>query len=122
MSLNINSRPHENGTQIIEIEGEITFENSDQFREEIDRLINENQVKLIADLSHLQYMSSAGMGVLVHGLKNTRSRDGDLRLVNLGAKMRRVFLITQFTHQFMIFNEIDEAVNSFKNNDEKQVS
>ena len=122
MSLNIKSRPHENGTHIIEIEGEITFENSDQFREEIDRLINENQVKLIVDLSDLQYMSSAGMGVLVHGLKNTRSRNGDLRLVNLGAKMRRVFLITQFTHQFLIFNEINEAVNSFKNNDEKQVS
>jgi anti-sigma B factor antagonist len=121
MSLNIQSRPHENGTHIIEIHGEVTFENSDNFREVIDKLIEENQVKLIVDLADLQYMSSAGMGILVHGLKNARSRGGDLRLINLGAKMRRVFLITQFTHQFMVFNDLTEAVNSFKT-DEKQVS
>lgn len=120
MSLNIQSRPHENGTHIIEIHGEVTFENSDQFREAIDKLIEENSVKLIVDLADLQYMSSAGMGVLVHGLKNTRSRGGDLRLINLGAKMRRVFLITQFTHQFMVYNDLDEAVKSF-NSEEKQV-
>lgn len=120
MSLNIQSRPHENGTHTIEIHGEVTFENSDQFREAIDKLIEENSVKLIVDLADLQYMSSAGMGVLVHGLKNTRSRGGDLRLINLGAKMRRVFLITQFTHQFMVYNSLDEAVKSF-NSEEKQV-
>ncbi|MEW6711626.1 MAG: STAS domain-containing protein [Candidatus Riflebacteria bacterium] len=121
MSLSIQSHQHENDTSVIEIHGEVTFENSDQFKEEIDQLIEKNQVRLIVDLSDLQYMSSAGMGVLVHGLKNTRAKGGDLRLVNLGPKMRRVFLITQFTHQFMVFNNNDEAIKSFKT-DEKQVS
>lgn len=121
MSINIQSRPHENGIYIIEIHGEVTFENSDQFREEVDRLIAAGHVKLIVDLAELQYMSSAGMGVLVHGMKSTRAKGGDLRLINLGAKMRRVFLITQFTHQFMVLENIEEAVNSF-NTDEKQVS
>jgi hypothetical protein len=35
--------------------------------------------------------------------------------------MRRVFLITQFTHQFKVFKSLSEAVESFKS-DEKQVS
>lgn len=121
MSLSIQSRPHENGTYIIELDGEVTFENSGTIKELIDKLIEKDHVKLIVDLAKLQYMSSAGMAVLVHGLKNTRARGGDLRLINLGAKMRRVFLITQFTHQFKVFNDLTEAVNSFKI-DEKQVS
>ncbi|GAB4270841.1 MAG: hypothetical protein Kow0029_07970 [Candidatus Rifleibacteriota bacterium] len=120
MSLKIQSYQHENQVTRIEVEGEITFENSDQLRDEIDLLISENKVKLVVDLSKLKYMSSAGMGVLVHGLKNARAKNGDLRLVNLGPKMRRVFLITQFTHQFMVYNSIEEAVASFKD-DAKQV-
>lgn len=121
MSLNIQTSQHENNVVVIDIQGEVTFENSDQFREIIDQLIEQNKVNIVVDLVNLQYMSSAGMGVLVHGLKNTRLRGGDLRLVNLGAKMRRVFLITQFTHQFMIYNDLAEAIASFKT-DEKQVT
>ena len=68
---------------------------------------------MVIDLIGLKYMSSAGMGVLVHGLKQTRSNNGDLRLVNLSDKMHRVFLITQFTNNFKIYKTLEEAVNSF---------
>ncbi|MDN5280829.1 MAG: anti-sigma factor antagonist [Clostridiales bacterium] len=120
MSLNIKSHQHENDVTVIDIQGEITFENSDELRDVIDQLIENNQIRIVVDLAQLKYMSSAGMGVLVHGLKSSRSKGGDLRLINLGAKMRRVFLITQFTHQFMVYNDLTEAVNSFKT-DAKQV-
>ena len=53
------------------------------------------------------------MGVLVHGIKQTRANNGDLRLINLSEKMHRVFLITQFTHHFKVYNTLEEAVNSF---------
>jgi anti-sigma B factor antagonist len=121
MSLNIQFSLHENGTVVIAIDGEITFENSDRLREAIDKQIAQEHYNLIVDLKNLQYMSSAGMGALVHGLKKTRANAGDLRLINLGAKMRRVFLITQFTHQFKVFKSLSQAVESFKS-DEKQVS
>jgi len=53
------------------------------------------------------------MGVLVHGLKRTRQLDGKLCLLNLNSKMRRVFLITQFTHHFDVFETMDKAITSF---------
>ncbi|HNX75846.1 MAG TPA: STAS domain-containing protein [Candidatus Rifleibacterium sp.] len=113
MSLTIDSQQHENGVVVIAINGEITFENSDQLREKIDQLCDQNQVRMIIDLVDLKYMSSAGMGVLVHGLKKTRAKGGDLRLINLNDKMRRVFLITQFTHHFVVLKNLEEAVASF---------
>lgn len=113
MSLTIENKQHENGVVVMSVHGEITFENSDQLRESIDQLCEQGNYRLVIDLADLKYMSSAGMGVLVHGLKNTRAKEGDLRLINLNEKMRRVFLITQFTHHFVVLKNTEEAVASF---------
>ena len=112
MSLSISSK-FENNVSIISIEGEITFENSTQLREQIDKECEQGHYNIIIDLIVLKYMSSAGMGVLVHGIKQTRANNGDLRLINLSEKMHRVFLITQFTHHFKVYNTLEEAVKSF---------
>ncbi|MBU1105445.1 MAG: STAS domain-containing protein [Candidatus Riflebacteria bacterium] len=118
MSLTIDSQQHENNVVVIAVGGEVTFENSDQFREKIDQLCEQGKYRLVIDLAGLQYMSSAGMGVLVHGLKKARAKEGDLRLINLSDKMRRVFLITQFTHHFTVLPNIEEAIKSFSTSDE----
>ncbi len=113
MSLTIECQERDNQVVVIDVKGEITFENCDVLREKINELSDKGRNHLVIDLANLKYMSSAGMGVLVHGLKKTRQAKGDLRLVNLSAKMRRVFLITQFTHHFTVFQTLDEAVKSF---------
>jgi len=113
MNLNIECTDHPHDTTVISVEGEITFENADQFREKLNELNAAGKHRLIVDLARLKYMSSAGMGVLVHGLKITRQGKGDLRLVNLSPKMRQVFLITQFTHHFTVFQSLDEAIAGF---------
>lgn len=114
MSLNIESNVHENGVVVVKVAGEITFENSDILRSKIDELCEQGTKHMVIDLEHLQYMSSAGMGVLVHGVKKMRQANGDLRLCNLNAKMRRVFMITQFNHHFQVLKSVDEALGSFK--------
>jgi anti-anti-sigma factor len=113
MSLTIESQEKEHGTVVIDVNGEITFENSDLLRDKINEFVGQGKMRLVIDLANLKYMSSAGMGVLVHGLKVTRQGSGDLRVVNLSAKMRRVFLITQFTHHFAVYSTLDEAIVSF---------
>jgi anti-sigma B factor antagonist len=111
--LEIKTTDCDNEVVLIDVIGEITFENSDELRDTIDK-ITESKNNLVINLLGLKYMSSAGMGVLVHGLKITRSKGGDLRLVNLSEKMRRVFLITQFTNHFVVLSSLEEAINSFK--------
>lgn len=113
MGFSIDMREHESGVVILELHGEITFENSDILRDKIDELCDAGKASIVIDLLGLKYMSSAGMGVLVHGLKRTRQLGGKLSLLNLNSKMRRVFLITQFTHHFDVFENIDKAISSF---------
>ncbi|RCK80001.1 MAG: hypothetical protein OZSIB_3870 [Candidatus Ozemobacter sibiricus] len=113
MSLTIECQERENGVVVVDVRGEITFENSDLLRDKINELCDQGKTRLVIDLANLKYMSSAGMGVLVHGLKKTRQGKGDLRLAHLSPKMRRVFLITQFTHHFSVFASLEEAIQSF---------
>ena len=113
MSLTIECNERDHEAVVIDVQGEITFENSDELRTRINDLCQQGKVRQIIDLARLKYMSSAGMGVLVHGLKKTRQGRGDLRLANLNSKMRRVFLITQFTHHFSVFPTVEEAIASF---------
>ena len=113
MTLSIECLEREHQVLVVGISGEITFENADAMRDKINELCDQGKKNLVIDLVNLKYMSSAGMGVLVHGLKRTRGANGDLKLVNLNAKMRRVFLITQFTHHFTVCDTVDDAVKSF---------
>jgi len=113
MSLTIECQEREHSVVVIDVRGEVTFENSDLLRDKINELCEQSKANLVIDLANLKYMSSAGMGVLVHGLKKTRQGKGDLRLAHLSPKMRRVFLITQFTHHFAVYPSLDEAINSF---------
>lgn len=120
MSLTIECQERDNHVVVIDVKGEITFENCDLLREKINELSDQGRNNMVIDLANLKYMSSAGMGVLVHGLKKTRQSKGDLRLVNLSAKMRRIFAITQFTHHFAVLQTLDEAVKSFAPNPNQQ--
>lgn len=113
MELSIDFKDHNSDISVIEVSGEITFENADTFRESIDKKCDSGNKNLVVDLRNLKYMSSAGMGVLVHGLKIARKLGGDLRLCNLNSKMQRIFMITQFTHHFKVFKSVEEAVESF---------
>ncbi len=113
MSLTIECQERDHQVVVVEIRGEITFENSDLLRDKINELCDQGKSRLVIDLANLKYMSSAGMGVLVHGLKKTRQGQGDLRLAHLSPKMRRVFLITQFTHHFAVYASLEEAIQSF---------
>ncbi|NLM17767.1 MAG: STAS domain-containing protein [Candidatus Riflebacteria bacterium] len=112
-NLKIDVSSAENDVALVAIDGEITFDNAAQLRDSIDKICDKGICNIVIDLKDLKYMSSAGLGVLVHGLKNTRNKGGDLRVVNLNGKMKRVFVITQFTHHFKVYDTLEQAIASF---------
>jgi anti-anti-sigma factor len=51
------------------------------FREQMRELATKGAVHLIADLSHVDFLDSTGLGALVGGLKRLREGGGSLPLV-----------------------------------------
>lgn len=71
------------------------------------------RVAVVADMSGVDYTSSAGLRALLGALKDARQRGGDLRLAGVQSPVRRVLELSGFTSIVRIYEQPDEAVASF---------
>ncbi len=71
----------------------------------------ENQ--LVADLSQVSYMSSAGLRALLATLKEARQQQGDFRLAAVQTNVQQVLDMSGFSGIFQIFPTVEAAVTSF---------
>jgi anti-sigma B factor antagonist len=79
----------------------------------LDSQLREGENQLIADLSQVGYMSSAGLRALLATLKEARHGGGDFRLAAAQDNVRQVLEMSGFTGIFQVFPTVEEAVASF---------
>jgi anti-sigma B factor antagonist len=68
---------------------------------------------LVVDLDRLDYMSSAGLRVLLAAVKDARRQGGDLRLANAKAEVSQVLEMSGFTKVLQVYATLGEAVGSY---------
>jgi len=105
MELSIN---HYENASVVSINGEINSVTSPELNRYFQKQLLE-QKNLIADVSNVDFMSSAGLRVLLLTLKASRRIGGDLRLVNVHENVYKVLEISGFTRILRVFGTIDEA-------------
>lgn len=69
------------GVTLVRATGRLNFPNVERLREQFTSLVESGAVRLAVDLSGVEAIDSAGVGVLISGLKAARTAGGDLRLV-----------------------------------------
>lgn len=94
----------------VHISGFLDAHTVDQFEKEMDTLLEKQYVKFIMDLSDLNYISSAGIGVLMVLLQQLRRRHGDLVLLRPSSKVYKILDLLGFTKIFNIVNDQESAV------------
>lgn len=72
------------------------------------------KTKFVFDLGGLEYISSAGLRVLLGAAKKVRSIQGAMVLAQLTEQVREVFEMSGFTAIFTVYDHIDEAVQALK--------
>jgi anti-sigma B factor antagonist len=95
---------------VLEVGGEIDVYTAPSLREKIISLVAAGTTMLIVDLTHVEFLDSTGLGVLVGGLKRVRSQDGDLALVCTQRRILKVLEITGLTKVFTIHDSVEAAV------------
>lgn len=70
-------------------------------------------IRLIADLSGVDFISSAGLRVLLGAVKATRSRGGDFRLTGVGQDVRHVLELSGFSRILHCFDDLEQALESY---------
>ena len=82
--------------------------------ERINNILNGGNYKLAIDMGKVEYISSAGLRILLTALKKTKKEKGDLRLAGLTNPIKHVFDLAGFTQFFNIYPSFEEAVASFQ--------
>ncbi|MCR5142757.1 MAG: STAS domain-containing protein [Ruminococcus sp.] len=85
-----------NGTElVIAIEGRVDTTTSPQLEREINDSIS-GITKLVFDFSKVEYISSAGLRVLLTAQK-TMNKQGEMSVSNCGEDIMEIFEVTGFT-------------------------
>jgi anti-sigma B factor antagonist len=114
MHLKVETRAVPDGVAVIALEGEVDVYTSPRLKQEMVELLNKDSVKLVIDLSAVEYLDSTGLGVLIGGLKRARERNGDLRLICDNLRILRIFEITGLTKIFDIYRSETEALSGLR--------
>ena len=88
---------------VVTVHGELDLETAPELRRALIETIDERPGRpLVVDLEGVDFIDSAGLGVLVGGLKRARDRQGDVQLVATGQNVIRVLELTGLTRAFEI--------------------
>ncbi|OZM70117.1 hypothetical protein CFN78_26970 [Amycolatopsis antarctica] len=82
-------------TTVLEVTGEVDLSTADQLAEAIDAAASADEVELVTvDLAGVSFMDSAGLRVLVSGMKQADARGAKLVVAGPQPQVRKVFELT----------------------------
>lgn len=81
--------------------------------EKMHEMISAGQNKLAIDMVHVERMNSSGLGILIGCLMAVRKQGGDIKLFHLNSKPKELLRMTKLNCVFDVFENEDEAVESF---------
>ncbi len=85
---------------------------AEDFRNTLHELINEGKKEVIADLSKVKFMNSAGLGILIGGLTTMRNAGGDLIICGADQKIESLLVVTKLITVFDHYRSLEEAVEA----------
>ena len=98
------------GWTVVSVFGELDVATAPDLKERLTGLVNEGRVKLVLDLSGVDFLDSTGLGMIVSALKRARTHGGDLRIVCTEARITRLFEITGLDKALTVMPTVDAAV------------
>ncbi len=81
-------------TKYVFVRGEVDAFTAPQLKDQLVPLAEVKDSHLVIDLAEVSYIDSTGLGVFIGVLKSTRKHNGNLRLVGLNERVKRLFTIT----------------------------
>ena len=113
MALDIQQRERE-GIVILDLAGRlIVGEPTSSLRERIRELAESGKNSIILNLAEVDYIDSTGLGGLVIGYTTLKKVGGALKVVNLSKRNIELLILTKLTTVVEVFNDEQDAVNSF---------
>ncbi len=99
---------------VVEPVGYINAHTAKHFENVLQDLIEKKQHRIVINCQGLEYVASAGLGVIMGFIDTIRENDGDIRMSNINETVLNIFDVLGFTQLYSIFDTEDKAVVSFE--------
>ncbi len=100
-----------NDIHIVGIAGNLDSTTSPEAQKKLDAVVAGTR-KVVLDFSELDYISSAGLRVLLGAAKQLRASGGTLRMFGLNQSVREVFEISGFSAILAVYPSEAEALGA----------
>ncbi len=99
---------------LITVVGRIDSATAPQFADVFNSIMNEGRYKIVLDLEKIDFISSAGLRVLINSQKTCkRYNRGEVVLANVPSNIFSALDLAGFTRLFKIFPDVLTAVGNF---------
>lgn len=97
---------------ICKLKGTLEVAKQAKFKEELIKQIAP-PCRLVLNFRGVDFIDSACLGALISVARMVREKGGDIKLAGMNREVASVFQITRLDKVFSIFENSEEAVNSF---------
>ena len=101
-------------SDLVKATGRIDSQTAPQLAEVFDALTEEDRFRIVFDMSEVEFLSSAGLRVLINAQKTCkRWNRGELVLANVSQRIQETLDLAGFVPLFRFSDDVLEAVGSF---------
>jgi len=97
---------------LVSISGRIDSATSSKLADALDELVNNGRYRIVLDLKDVEFMSSAGLRVLISTQKACKPR-GEVVLAQVPERIYEALELAGFVPLFKFFDDVLDAVASF---------
>jgi len=99
---------------VVYLSGRLDTYTASEVEKKLIPLTEKTPVQLVLSLKDLEYISSAGLRVLLVAQKNARLREGEIRFAGVPSSVKGIFDLSGFSRLFKMFDHEEEAIGSFQ--------
>ena len=111
MSLQV-TETNQSGAMVLQLKGRLDSNTSGEFETKLLGLIRGGQTRLVLDLGQLDYISSAGLRVLIKSMKELKSKSGLMHLCAMQDYIKEVFDLSGFASFLPIHATLEESIKA----------
>ena len=104
------TQKEESGIVSLSIVGRLDADSSPEAEKVVKEALAGETKRVLFDLSALEYLSSAGLGVLLSAAKEMRRRDGKIVLCSLNEFVKEIFEVSGFQSLIPIADSVESGI------------
>ncbi len=96
---------------ILKLSGSITIgEGEAQLQQQIKTALDRGYESIVLDMEQVHYMDSSAVGVLASSLVTISNNNGQIALVGMKPKVRKLLQIMSFIELFQVYDSVEDAL------------